>query len=103
MVLDVFKHLSKRIRAAAERIGLVKPRPAMLLMRTDIQPPLAPPPTPPSSLATLQRQRERDARAWAEYVKEFPYPEPHHLPIGRVQNRGPEVSGGLPSLGKRRP
>jgi hypothetical protein len=54
----------------------------------------------PAPVRTAQQQA-RDARRRADYEKEFPYDEPKPADE-RLPRGGPTVSGGLPSLGKRR-
>jgi hypothetical protein len=78
-----------------------KEAPRAYLMKTEIPPAAITPPRPRiRSVAQLAREvRRREA-----YEKAFPYEEARQQPpVERVGNRGPEVSGGLPSLGKRRP
>jgi hypothetical protein len=48
------------------------------------------------------QQRLREARLRAKYEQEFPYEEPRSAEVTWVPRNGLEVSGGLPSLGKRR-
>jgi len=53
--------------------------------------------------AAEQAQRAlKDAKLRADYEKEFPYDKPSAEGHERIHRRGPVVSGGLPTLGKRR-
>lgn len=76
-------------------------RPFVLLMKSDISEPKQPPPPPEPTLGQALRQQERDARRRAAYEREFPYDKPTQSDE-RLSRRSPTVSGGLPSLGKRR-
>jgi len=55
-----------------------------------------------SVLAEMWHQQIRDHRRH-EYEREFPYDDPEtNAPVDRLSRRSPTVSGGLPSLGKKR-
>lgn len=95
--------LTRVLRRVMVTLGLRKPAPAYL-MKGEVPEPVQPPPRPIPPLADQLRKAARDARVRGEYEKEFPYEEPPRpLPdVARVSRRGPTVSGGLPSLNKRR-
>ena len=87
-------------RAARLFMG-VRPATPAYLLKTDVPPPAITPPHPPIRTAAQQARQERRR---ADYEKEFPYEQPRQQPpVEWVGNKGPEVPGGLPSLGKRRP
>jgi hypothetical protein len=81
----------------AESLTQLKTTPAFL-SQADISPAV---PTPPAPVRTAVQQA-RDAQRRTEYEKEFPYDKPEP-PVERLSRRSPTVSGGLPSLGKRKP
>jgi hypothetical protein len=82
-------------RPFADALNQLKTTPTYLTAK-DIAPP-APAPTP----VRTAEQEARDQQRRAEYEKEFPY-DPAKPPDERLGRRSPTVSGGLPSLGKRR-
>jgi len=71
-------------------------------MKGDIQPERAPSPPRPMSAAEQAQRALKDAKLRADYEKEFPYDKPSAEGHERIHRRGPVVSGGLPTLGKRR-
>jgi Protein of unknown function (DUF4236) len=81
----------------ADSLTQLKTTPAVL-SQADISPATITPPAPARTAA----QQARDAQRRAEYEKEFPYDKPEP-PVERLSRRSPTVSGGLPSLGKRKP
>jgi hypothetical protein len=83
--------------------GKDQPRTASLLMKGDI-PPARQTPRRALSAAEEETRRQKQARLRAEYEREFPYETASRrlAPEERIGKRGPVVSGGLPSLGKRK-
>jgi hypothetical protein len=75
------------------------------LLKAEMPSPVVPPPRPARSFAQERRRQLSEDRLRNEYERAFPYErsDKPQKSVERVSRRGPEVSGGLPSLGKRRP
>src|SRR4051812_8222347 len=80
-------------------LGLGEPPPPApaFLMKLDLPEPKQP------QTPKINAKRTTPLDSYGEaYEKEFPYPKPDKTPVSRLSRGGATVSGGLPSLGKRR-